>query len=140
MGKSSIIEDSQAIDDLNGLTRSYSQNKSLIYKICSKQEWQTAIEQGRFTGSPVDIADGFIHFSAAAQVRETAAKHFKGQGDLLLIAVNEDQFGDELKWEVSRGGAKFPHLYGPLAVICASKIHELPIGVDGNHVFPNDLP
>ncbi len=87
-------------------------------------------------GAPVDLADGFIHFSTAAQVAETAAKHFAGQRDLLLIAVAAEQLGERLKWEPSRGGALFPHLYGPLELKAVTKADPLPIGPDGWHVFP----
>ena len=86
-------------------------------------------------GAPVDHADGYIHFSTAAQVRETAATHFAGQADLLLVAVNAAALGPALKWEPSRGGALFPHLYGTLALDAVRRVEELPLGRDG-HVFP----
>ena len=87
---------------------------SLIYKILSRAEWDAACEAGTFLGSAVDVKDGFIHFSTADQWRETLEKHFAGQADLLLVAVQTDALGPDLKWEPSRGGALFPHLYGPL--------------------------
>lgn len=93
---------------------------ALIYKIVSKDEWRKAEETGIFTGAAVDLADGFIHFSTAEQVEETANKHFKGQNNLSLVAVDEDELDEEaLRYEVSRGGAFFPHLYGnlPLAAV-----------------------
>ena len=83
----------------------------LIYKIATADQWREAQAAGRFTGAPVDIADGFIHFSTAATVVETAAKHFAGQDGLVLAALEADALGEKLKWEVSRGGALFPHLY-----------------------------
>ena len=83
-----------------------------IYKIAPEALWREAEKNGRFTGAPIDIADGFIHFSTAGQARETAAKHFAGQTDLVLVAVDGARLGDALKYEVSRGGALFPHLYG----------------------------
>ncbi|MBZ0141337.1 MAG: DUF952 domain-containing protein, partial [Pseudorhodoplanes sp.] len=86
----------------------------LIYKICPAALWRQAQQDGIFRGAPVDLADGFIHFSTAAQVGETAAKHFAGQGELLLIAVDTERLGGALKWEPARGGALFPHLYAPL--------------------------
>lgn len=85
-----------------------------IFKILSRAEWQAAEQSGVFAGSPVDLTDGFIHFSTAAQVEETAARHFAGQSDLLLVAVDPGRLGDALRWEPSRGGDLFPHLYGPL--------------------------
>ncbi|MEM8972574.1 MAG: DUF952 domain-containing protein [Pseudomonadota bacterium] len=90
------------------------ESNKMIYKICPREEWQAAVDLGTFEGSAVDLADGFIHFSAAHQVQETAAKHFRGQTDLLLVAICGDDLGSELKWERSRGGDLFPHLYGAL--------------------------
>ncbi|BAT59008.1 hypothetical protein GJW-30_1_01536 [Variibacter gotjawalensis] len=85
-----------------------------IYKIAPRALWEAAERAGAFTGAPVDVEDGYIHFSARDQVEETAAKHFAGQRDLLLIAVDADALGHALQWEPSRGGALFPHLYAPL--------------------------
>lgn len=107
-----------------------------IYKILPAAMWQDAIAAGVFRGSTLDIADGFIHFSTAAQVRETAAKHFAGVSDLLLVAVPAEPLGTALEWERSRGGDRFPHLYAPLAVALASWVQPLPIGPDGGHLFP----
>ncbi len=87
---------------------------TLIYKILAREEWAAALAAGAFAGSPVDLADGFIHFSAADQVDETRARHFAGRTGLVLVAVEADTLGAALKWEPSRGGALFPHLYGPL--------------------------
>jgi len=87
-------------------------------------------------GAPVDIADGFIHFSTATQVGETAAKHFAGERDLLLITIDAESLGDRLKWEPSRGGALFPHLYGPLDLSTVAKVESLSLGPDGKHIFP----
>lgn len=109
----------------------------MIYKICSRQLWQDALETGSFPGADIDRQDGFIHFSTAAQVHETAAKHFGGQADLLLLAVPEQKLRDRLKWEVSRGGALFPHLYGPLAVQEVVEVMELPLSESGIHEFPD---
>ncbi|RUW48030.1 DUF952 domain-containing protein [Mesorhizobium sp. M1A.F.Ca.ET.072.01.1.1] len=106
-----------------------------IYKIAPEAMWREAERNGRFTGAPIDIADGFIHFSTAAQVRETAAKHFAGQADLLLIAVDAAKLGNALKYEVSRGGALFPHLYAALALDAVLWVKPLPLGADG-HEFP----
>ncbi|ERP88387.1 dihydroorotate dehydrogenase [Labrenzia sp. C1B10] len=109
---------------------------TLIFKIVPKSMWQEATDQGVFKGAPVDLQDGFIHFSAEDQVRETAAKHFAGQQDLLLAAFDADGFGDLLKWETSRGGALFPHLYGSLDPKVALWVKELPLSPDGSHDFP----
>lgn len=107
-----------------------------IYKICPQPLWREAERAGRFLGAPVDVADGFIHFSTAAQVEETARKHFGGQTDLLLIAVDGERLGDALRYEVSRGGALFPHLYGPLDLAAVTSVQPLPLGADGLHDFP----
>jgi uncharacterized protein (DUF952 family) len=111
----------------------------VIYKICSETLWRAAEKAGRFDGAPVDHADGFIHFSSAGQARETAAKHFAGQRDLLLVAVDAEALGDALKWEVSRGGALFPHLYAPLDLSAVLWVKPLPTGADGAHVFPAEM-
>lgn len=111
----------------------------LIYKICPSALWRAAEEAGRFTGAPVDLADGYIHFSTAAQARETAAKHFAGQADLVLVAVDAEKLGERLRWEPSRGGALFPHLYADLPVEAARWVRPLPLGDDGAHLFPEDM-
>lgn len=110
---------------------------TLIYKIVPASLWQAAEKAGRFDGAPVDLSDGYIHFSTAAQVRETAAKHFGGQDDLLLVAIDGDRLGEALRYEVSRGGALFPHLYGPLDPKVAEWVKPLPLGADGLHIFPD---
>ena len=107
-----------------------------IYKICPAALWHAAEEAGVFRGAPVDLRDGFIHFSTAAQAVETAAKHFAGQGDLLLVQIDSGLLGERLKWEVSRGAALFPHLYGDLDLAAVTKVVMLPLGPDGRHVFP----
>ena len=107
-----------------------------IYKILPKPLWAEAKRTGSFKGSPVDVADGFIHFSTAAQVHDTARRHFSGVPDLLLVAVPASALGDAIKWEPSRGGDLFPHLYGPLPVQLASWVKPLAIDADGRHVFP----
>ncbi len=109
-----------------------------IYKICRAAEWEDALRDGAFRGSAVDVRDGYIHFSTAAQVAETAAKHFAGQADLVLVAVDADGLGDKLTWEPSRGGALFPHLYAELPVQAAVWVKPLP-WKDGQHMFPADL-
>lgn len=109
---------------------------SLIYKICPSALWREAERSGTFHGSPVDQRDGFIHFSTAEQVAETAAKHFAGAQGLVLLTVQSTKLGDALKWEPSRGGALFPHLYGTLDIRAVIKVAPLPLGKDGRHAFP----
>ncbi len=111
--------------------------RDIIYKICPQPLWREAEKAGRFDGAPIDVQDGYIHFSTADQVRETAAKHFAGQDDLLLIAIDAAALGPALKHEPSRGGALFPHLYAPLALDAVKWVRPLPRGADGNHVFPD---
>lgn len=107
-----------------------------IYKISPREAWQQAEDEGRFTGAPVDVADGYIHFSTAEQARETAAKHFAGQADLVLVAVDADALGTALRWEPSRGGALFPHLYADLPMAAVRWVKPLPLDADGVHLFP----
>lgn len=109
-----------------------------IYKIITRSDWDFARTLGQYHGSDDDKRDGFIHFSTASQMRVTAAKHFAGQQDLVLLALATDQFGDELKWEASRGGDLFPHLYGPMQVSAVTRAWDLPLGADGTHQFPED--
>ena len=111
----------------------------VLYKIMSKQEWETAQAQGIYEGSEVDRRDGFIHLSAAHQVRATAQKHFSGKTELLLVFVREEGLGQSLKWEVSRGGDLFPHIYGPLPLNAVSEAVPLPL-VNGVHQFPERVP
>ena len=108
----------------------------LIYKIAPQALWREAEAQGRFAGAPVDLADGYIHFSTAAQAAETAAKHFSGQDGLVLVAVDAGRLGEALKWEPSRGGALFPHLYAPLDLSAVAWVEPLALGTDGRHIFP----
>ena len=112
---------------------------TLIFKIVPHALWAEAEGNGVFAGAPIDRSDGFIHFSTAGQVRETAARHFANQRDLLLVAVAADALGDALRWEPSRGGALFPHLYDMLRVADAAWVRPLPLGADGRYVF-GDLP
>lgn len=95
---------------------------ALIYKIVPCALWEDALREGVFAGAPVDLADGFIHFSSADQVQETCDKHFAGQRNLLLVAIEEEKLGDALKWEVSRGGALFPHYYGTFSPALAATV------------------
>ncbi len=95
---------------------------ALIYKIVPCALWEDALREGVFNGAPVDLADGFIHFSAADQVQETCDKHFADQTNLLLVAIEEEALGDKLKWEVSRNGALFPHYYGTFSPAIAESV------------------
>jgi len=105
---------------------------TLIYKILSRAEWEAAQAAGRFDGSAVDLADGFIHLSGADQAQETAAKWFAGQADLVLLGVEAEALGPALKWEASRGGALFPHLYRPL--LPAEVVSQTPLALDADGV------
>lgn len=107
-----------------------------VYKICTAALWAEAERERVFRGAPVDFADGYIHFSTATQVAETLTKHFAGQSNLLLVEVDTDRLGDALKWEPSRGGALFPHLYGVLDLTAVNRVMELPLGADGCHTLP----
>jgi uncharacterized protein (DUF952 family) len=109
----------------------------LVYKICRASEWEAAVAAGRYDGSEVDRRDGFIHFSTARQVAETAARHFAGQGDLVLVAIPAAALGAALRYEPSRGGDLFPHLYAALDPARAQSVRPLPLGGDGRHAFPD---
>ncbi len=111
----------------------------VLYKIMPKQEWETAQANGLYEGSEVDRRDGFIHLSAGDQVRATAQKHFSGKTDLLLVSVIEEALGHSLKWEASRGGDLFPHIYGTLPLSAVSEVIPLPL-VNGVHPFPEGFP
>jgi uncharacterized protein (DUF952 family) len=101
---------------------------SRIYKLLGQAEWEAALALGRFEGSAVDRADGFIHFSTAAQAGETGARYFRGVADLMVLAVDAEALGAALKWEPSRGGDLFPHLYGALA--CAHVLSATAVELD----------
>ena len=107
-----------------------------IYKICPAALWRDAEREGVFAGSPVDTVDGFIHFSTAAQVAETAARHFAGETDLVLVAVDADRLGPALRYEPSRGGDLFPHLYDRLFLDAVLWARPLRLGADGRHILP----
>ncbi len=111
----------------------------LIYKIADTPLWHAAVAASRFDGSAHDVRDGFIHFSTATQARETAAKHFAGQSGLVLAAIDTTTLGAALKWEASRGGDLFPHLYAPLPMSAVAWSKPLPVGADGLHVFPLEM-
>ena len=102
-----------------------------VYKILPRAEWEAALQTGRFTGSAVDLADGYIHFSTAAQAQETAARHFAGKVGLVVLEVEGDDLGAALRWETSRGGDLFPHLYGDLPATAVRRVLPAPLGEDG---------
>lgn len=112
---------------------------ALIYKISPRALWRRAEDIGRFEGAPIDRSDGYIHFSTAAQVAETAARHFAGAEDLVLVAVEAEDLGPALRYEPSRGGDLFPHLYDDLDLKAVRSVSDLPLGADGRHVFPDGL-
>jgi uncharacterized protein (DUF952 family) len=112
----------------------------IIYKVVRTAEWNSAREAGIFNGSADDQRDGFIHLSRAAQLRTTLAKHFAGQDDLLLVSLEVDGFGPELKWEPSRGGEYFPHLYGSLKLTLVHSVVPLHCDGDGRATLPSDIP
>ena len=107
----------------------------VIYKIFRAEEWAQLRRDGNTAGAPIDLADGYVHFSTATQAAETAAKHFAGQDGLMLVAVDTDRLGDDLKWEVSRGDALFPHLYRRLSMEDVLWAQPLPLEA-GTHQFP----
>jgi len=104
---------------------------SLIYKLLDRPAWDAALAEGVFKGSAVDLADGFIHFSSASQAAETARRYFTGRSDLMLVAVDTERLGAALRWEPSRGGDLFPHLYGPMPTTAAVSARPLALGPDG---------
>jgi len=110
----------------------------LIYKIFRTEEWQSLIDHGQTQGAPIDVTDGYIHFSTSEQVRETAAKHFANAGDLILVTCDSDAMKPDLKWEVSRDGALFPHLYRLMRMKDVIWHKPLPQG-DAGHIFPDDM-
>ena len=111
----------------------------LVFKVLRADEWAAFDAAGRTDGAPVDVADGFVHLSTGGQLPETLRRHFGGETCLWLVACEADALGAALRWEPSRGGALFPHLYAPLAVADAAWAQPLPCGPDGGHVFPPGL-
>jgi uncharacterized protein (DUF952 family) len=111
-----------------------------IYRLLSIEAWRAAQASGSFVGTEHDLRDGFIHFSTASQVAATAARHYAKQPGLLLLGVSTEPLGSALRWEPSRGGALFPHLYGALPLTAVSRVQPLELDPDGKHIFPPDLP
>ena len=110
----------------------------MIYKIFRRPEWEHLDAQGETLGAPIDLIDGYIHFSTKNQAAETAAKHFAGVEDLILAAIDADALGEDIIWEPSRGGQLFPHLYRALKRTEIVWIADLPLG-PGGHQFPRYL-
>jgi uncharacterized protein (DUF952 family) len=108
----------------------------MIYHMCPAEAWDAAMRTGEYRGTADDLRDGFIHFSTAEQIAESARRHRAGQKGLVLVAVESARLGERLKWEKSRGGALFPHLYGALDPAEATSVKPLPLGSDGEHIFP----
>ena len=115
------------------------QDNSIIFHMCAKIEWQTALVNGFYKGSAQDVVDGFIHFSTTDQLSESAYKHRKGQRGLVLLSVEVDLLGEALRWERSREGDLFPHLYGPLSLQAVICVDALELGKEGRHKFPERL-
>jgi uncharacterized protein (DUF952 family) len=110
--------------------------KTSVYRLLADDVWWRATQTGSFAGTEHDVRDGFIHLSTAAQVAETAARHYAGQAGLLLLRVSVTALGTALRWEPSRGGALFPHLYASLPISAVTRVDPLPLGADGHHVLP----
>lgn len=117
--------------------------ETLIYTMVHAADWREAQAFGEYRGSADDRRDGFLHFSAATQLRESAAKHRAGEADLLLVEVEAAALGPALRWEPAAGGKRpglFPHLYGPLPLSAVRSAAALPLGADGAHRFPPAIP
>jgi uncharacterized protein (DUF952 family) len=113
--------------------------EGVIYHLCRADDWAAA-EAGFYRGPDADRADGFLHFSTDCQIEESAARHRAGAPDLVLLEVSVSALGDVLRWEPSRGGALFPHLYGPVPLAAVRSVRPLPLGPDGRHRFPDLAP
>jgi len=111
----------------------------IVYKILAREEWDAAVARGGYAGSADDLRDGFVHLSAATQLFGTAAKYFRGQDGLVLVAFDAVELGGSLKWEPSRGGELFPHLFCELPAKCARQVYDLPLGDDGIPLIPEGL-
>jgi uncharacterized protein (DUF952 family) len=112
----------------------------VVYKVLRRAEWMAAQVTGVFTGSPADARDGFIHLSAAHQVRGVCERHFAGEDDLMLLTVDSDRLGPALKWETSHKGEAYPHLYGTLPLALVGAVAEIRRGADGRLKFPPEMP
>lgn len=115
-------------------------NETLIYHVCDGGAWRAAQGGDAYAGSPDDLRDGYMHFSTYSQVRTSVALHRAGQAGLLMLVVEMAKLGSSLKWEASRGGQLFPHLFGTLPRDAVIEVIDLPLGDDGAHQFPDDYP
>jgi len=118
------------------MTHSRPADEVVVYKICDQAEWSAASTQQTYAGNTDDLRDGFIHLSALHQLAGTLARHFASRQDLVLIAVAVSKLGQNLRWEASRGGDQFPHLYAPLPLAAALKAWPITLGGDGVHQLP----
>jgi len=118
------------------LARTMTASRTVVFKVSPRTAWEAACQAGAFTGSPDDQRDGFIHLSLASQLAGTLAKHFRGQNELLLIQFNAHELGDALRWEISRGGVEFPHLYSALPTAIATATYALRLDDDGVPKLP----
>lgn len=114
-------------------------SRQFVFKVVPRPAWEDACRSGAFIGSADDVRDGFIHLSTREQIAGTIAKHFRGQHDLVLIQFETRLLGEALRWEVSRGGDLFPHLYAALPTACASVEFALPLAADGVPILPKEL-
>ena len=121
------------------MTTSTTGERRIVYKVLKAAEWRDAVETGGFAGSADDLRDGFIHLSTAEQLAGTLRKHFFGQGDLVLVSFRTEDLGEQLRWEASRGGDLFPHLYGPLPASKALETQALVTAADGEVKMPEGL-
>ena len=112
---------------------------ALIFHLCPRALWEAALARGAYYGRPADLADGYIHCSSAAQLRASAAKHAAGQADLVLLALDPDSLGSSLRWEPSRQGELFPHIYGGMPVSAVLRTDPVPLDAEGQHQFPSWL-
>ncbi len=111
-----------------------------VHKIVERGRWEAARAEGAFEGAEVDLADGYVHLSTAAQAEETARRHFRGRAGLVVVSFEAEALGPSLRWEPSRGGELFPHLYGPLDPALALAVQDAPLGPDGAPALPPLLP
>lgn len=111
----------------------------MIYKIFRENEWTAFEKAGVTSGAPIDLTDGYIHLSTGAQVAETVSKYFAATTDLRILALSPEHLGDKLIWEPSRGGALFPHLYRDMTMADVVWAKDLPLGSDGQHIFPDGV-
>lgn len=106
-----------------------------LYKVASSEDWQQVLSDGTFRGFGIDLEDGFIHLSTGDQIKETVRRYFAGRADLMLIVIDGGGLGQTLRWEPSRGGDLFPHVYGTIPMSAVQQAEPLPLGENGEHCF-----